>query len=79
MKFVEVKEMPRKLYNENLQMRLKELMKMNVKIVKVDFNEREYKNTETCRAAFNKAVHRGAFPIDVKTVNKEIYLVRRDM
>lgn len=79
MKFIEVKEVPRKLYRIDLQNHLEEFMRMNVKIVKVDFNEREYKSAETCRTSFLNAIKRGAFPIDVKCVNKEIYLVRRDM
>lgn len=62
-----------------VQAYLTEFMNMNVKAVKVEFREDEYKSARYCMTSFWKSARSGCFPIDVRLRNGEVYLVRRDM
>ena len=73
-----VKEVPRKA-KKNLRGMLDEFMRMNVKAVRVDFNEKEYAHIHSCDSSFHKAVSAGAYPIDVRMFENCVYLERRDM
>lgn len=79
MKFVEVKEVPDKKKYHPLKSRWDEFMAMNVKVAKVDLDEREYKSVEIARATMALSIKRLGYPITVTRRNGEIYLIRRDM
>ena len=75
-----VKEVPKRARKKTLiGGYLDEFMRMNVKVVKVDFNEKEYKSAKNCQAAFLNACKRGAYPIKVQIINDKVYLIRKDM
>lgn len=80
MKLTVVKEVPKKAaYKSILNGYLAEFMKMNVKVVKINFNDREYKCASSCQSAFRRAAIAGGYPVTVTARNKEVYLIRRDM
>ena len=81
MKFVPVNEVPKSRLGGKYQLKhyLDEFMKMNVKIVKVDLHEHEYKHPKYAHSGLSTSVKRFGYPIDVHMRNNEIYLVRRDM
>ena len=78
MKFVKVKELPKRRKNSILIF-LDEFMTSNIKFAKVEFSEKDYKTPSSCQSAFSKAIKAGGFPIIVKSINKEVYLIRTDM
>ena len=79
MKFTAVKELPSTRKYNPLDVYFKEFMAMNVKIAKVDFEDREYTSLKTAQSTlYNSARNRG-YPITVAVRNNEIYFVRRDM
>ena len=63
----------------NLKELLEGFMSMNVKQVKVTFEEGEYKKPEYGPKALDVAAKRYVLPIDVHFIGGECYLVRRDM
>lgn len=84
MDFVEVKEVPKSLKKKQgkkgvLKSKLDKFMAMGIKTAKVVWSEHDYSNPMSCYNAFNLAVRRHVFPIDVRMRNGEVYLVRRDM
>lgn len=58
---------------------LQEFMDMNVKTVRLDFSEDEYLSPTSCHNSFRSSAHYNKFPIDVKMINGEVYLVRWDL
>lgn len=79
MKFVEVKEVPRMGYKRNeLRTRLEEFMRMQTKTVKVVW-EGTYKNATYAQMNIYRAAKSGVFPIDVRRIKDEVFLIRRDM
>lgn len=80
MKFVKVDEVPmRRGSRKDLKARWDEFMSMNVKIVKVELNEHDYKNANVARSVLTRSVNTYGYPINVTLRDNEIYLVRRDM
>lgn len=83
MKFVKVESLPesnmRYTPMYKVEARIREFMNMNIKIARVEYKEDEYKNVKTAYQGFKKACKRYAAPVDVRTINKELYLIRRDM
>lgn len=79
MKFVEVKEVPGLRSYHNLKVKWDEFMSMNVKVVKIDLDEEEYKSVYTARDTISRSVKNLGYPITVTVRNNEIYLIRRDM
>lgn len=79
MKFVEVKEVPEVRCRKNLQGYLNEFMAWNIKVAKVEFNEKEYKNARSAQASFHKAIKTSKLPLTIIKRNDEIFLVRNDM
>lgn len=79
MEFVEVKELPRMGYRRNeLKARLDEFMRMRTKTVKVGW-EGTYKSARSAQMGLSRCAKREALPIDVRTKDGEVYLIRRDM
>lgn len=80
MKFTKVDTMPgRRLSKKSLKPVFDEFMNMNVKIAKVEFNDREYKNASVAYNVLTHAVKRHCVPIKVHFRNNEIYFERRDI
>lgn len=80
MKLTVMKEVPEKRSAmKNIVGYLDEFMKMNVKVVKIEYNEKEYSKSTSCQSAFSKAVKRNGYPVTVTCRNKEIFLIRNDM
>ena len=79
MKFVEVTEVPVKKQYHPLKSKWEEFMAMNVKVVKVDLDENEYKTIDGARSVMAISVKRMGYPITVTKRGDEIYLIRRDM
>lgn len=79
MKFVKVKEVPEQKKYHPLKSKWEEFMAMNVKVVKVDLDENEYKTIDGARSVMAISVKRMGYPITVTKRGDEIYLIRRDM
>ena len=80
MKLTVVKEVPKtRSIRTNVIGYVEEFMKMNVKVVKIDFNEKEYKSPYSCQGSFTKAIKLLGYPITATTRNKEVFLIRNDM
>ena len=81
MKFVEVKEIPttRRNFQCKFEERLGRFMDRNIKYAKVVYDMDEYTSSTGCALAFKRACLWYGFPIDVKQINGEVYLIRRDI
>lgn len=81
MKFVEVGTLPdnAKTRRGVMEERLEKFVRMNVKYVKIDYRIDEYTSPTSCRLSFANAAKKYNFPVDVKMINGEVYLIRRDM
>ena len=81
MKFVAIteEELAKKCPYKKMQALVREFMSMNIKIARVDFDEHDYKNTKSACGSFSRAIKDGGFPISVKMIDKELYLIRKDI
>lgn len=80
MKFTPVNEVPKPRTScKVLDVYFEEFMRMNVKIVKVDFTEHKYKDSHIAARTLKESAQRRGYPIDVHASNGEVYFVRRDM
>ena len=92
MTFVPVDELPKKASGRqkcrpsaefasyhNYKEELERFMSMNVRIVKIVVAPGEYGPKTDFRCPIRDAIKYLDFPIDLKTRNKEVYLVRRDI
>ena len=79
MKFVEVKDIPDRKKYHGLKSKWEEFMAMNVKVVKVDLDEEEYKSPDVAARTMTLSIKRYGYPITVTRRRNEIYLIRRDM
>ena len=83
MKFVKVDKLPEQSHvytpTYRVEARITEFMNMNIKIARVDYNESDYRSIKTAYSGFKNACKRYVAPIDVKVVNNELYLIRRDI
>lgn len=79
MKFTVVEELPNKKEYNPLGNYLKEFMRMNVKIARVDLNEHEYATPSVAARTLSTSIKRRALPIKAHERDGEVYLVRTDM
>ena len=79
MNFIECKDGLPRIERNRLKYVFMEFMRMNIKVAKVDFKEREYKNTTIAYHTLHRACKRHAVPITVRMRNGEVYMVRTDM
>ena len=77
MKFVKVNEVPKAAVTRDMNAYLKEFMRMNIKMARVD--DHGYKDARVASNCIASAVRRHVFPIDVRLSEGEVYLVRRDI
>ena len=79
MKFVEVKDVPKRNRQKNLQVFIDEFMSANIRCAKIEFKEHEYKNINIARSCIQTAVKRSGAPIYVVKRDDNIYFIRKDM
>lgn len=86
MRFIEVKKLPEiangkvpKADHHKYGEELAAFMRMNVKIVRVDYRKGEFQHSYSAYRSLTQAIQRHALPIDVCLRNGKIYLVRRDI
>lgn len=79
MRFTEMKDgLPKRSYNK-LDKYLEEFVRMNVKVARVDLEEREYANPSVARSVIGVACKRWAVPVKAVLRDEKVYLVRTDM
>lgn len=80
MKFVECKEgLPERADKKNLKVYFEEFMSSNIKVAKVEFNKGDYKSINVAYSVIYRSAKNHGFPIEVHRINKEIYLIRKDI
>lgn len=81
MHFMEVDEIPNgyRAARGILEERLDTFMSMRIKYAKVTYTSDEYSCPTSCRSALAYACRRYGFPVDVKMIGGEVYLIRRDI
>lgn len=92
MKLISVKKLPEKVYRRHKSPRksvkgyLVEFMKMNVKYAKIAYGDDDYIHNRACVSSFRHAITsryvvnaRAEFPIIVKEINNDVYLIRTDL
>lgn len=78
MKFIEVKELPKRKVRTDLRQKLDEFMAMNIKIAKVEMENR-YSSIRVAQGTIHTSAKHGGYPITVRTIDGEIYLIRKDI
>lgn len=80
MRFIEVTNIPKQVRSckHKLEREILDFIGMDVKTAKVEYSQYEYSCVESLRACLKTACVRVGVPVDVKMVNGEVYLVRRD-
>ena len=58
---------------------IEEFMTMNVKAVRVDYEECEYAYPTSCASSFRGSIINNRLPIDVRIINGGVYLIRKDI
>lgn len=81
MTFVEVKELPKRKRNEyhNLHHTLDSFMKMNFKMAEVLFSSADWVTSNGAYSAFRQGIKIHGLPIDVRSINGRLFLIRRDL
>lgn len=79
MKFKKVERIPRKGMHNGLQQFLQEFYDSKIEFAKVEFKENEYVNSDSCCSSLRAAIKRSCLPIKVISINKEIFLINKDM
>lgn len=79
MRFIEMKDGLPKRENHKLNLLLKEFVRMNVEVVKVDLEEHEYASVSVARSVIGAACKRHCVPVKTKVRDGILYLVRTDM
>ena len=79
MKFTVVKEVPNRTVKKHLYSILDEVLTMNAKFVKVEFDKNEYKHVGSAQSNLCDAAKRYGFPMRVSVINGELYIIRKDI
>ena len=58
---------------------LKEFMRMNVKYARFEFSDNEYASVGSACISLRKRAEDSGDPIDIKVINGEAYLIRKDL
>lgn len=74
MKLIPVNEIPRRRGRHHLQDLIKEFVESDVKIVKIDFNDHDYKSSKVCRSCLGVAAKKSGHPIKVSLREGEVFL-----
>ena len=81
MNFVPVDYLPERRYTtyKKVSAYIQEFMKMNVKTVRVDYSSDEYTSAQCASTPFRYAINTDDYPIMVRIINGDLYLIRTDM
>ncbi len=82
MKFVKFEgELPdvKRRNNKSLIRYFDDFMVANIKVAKVTLDEGDYKNVVVARNTLSRAAKRHGYPITVRRVKDEIFMIRRDI
>ena len=80
MKFTQVNAVPKgRTSPKSLDKYFEEFMRMDVKVVKVDFTDHKYKSPNIAARTLQVSAERRGYPINVHNRDGEIYFVRTDM
>ena len=82
MNFVPVESLPDNVEyadHKPIKKYLDEFMAMNVKYARVDFATDEYSDTRSGNTVIRRAAKYHAFPITVKMIGGDTYLIRNDI
>ena len=81
MNFVKVDGLPVNVRNKKCDMeaRLEEFLNMGAKYARVEFNSLEYNSTDSCKGALYHSINHYGLPISVRSINGEVYLIRKDL
>lgn len=71
-------KLDKKVYGRSIRY-LEEFYRMNVKSVKLTGWENDYKNVYSMVGTINKTATRHDYPIKAMIINKEPYLIRKDL
>lgn len=74
MKIVPVEAVPRRNPKHDLQNFIKDFIESDYQIVKIDFNEHDYKSPTSCRSCVGIAAKRSGYPIGVAIRGDDVYL-----
>ncbi len=74
MKLIPVNEIPERRGQHRLQDLIKEFAESDAKIVKIDFNNHDYKSSKVCRSCLSIAAKRSGHPIKVSIRGEEVFL-----
>ena len=78
MTFTVIEKLPKSRANNNLYLFLGNFMSTGAKFAKVDFASMDYCSMESAQSSICGAARRYKYPIKVRMINREIYLVRTD-
>lgn len=82
MKLVSVEKLPeegkRNAYKKPIEW-LDEFMKMNTRYAKLEYRKDEYTGAFAAQSALSRTAYRCGYPIKVRQINGELYLIRTDM
>ena len=78
MTFTVVKKLPKSRAKNNLYLFLGNFMSTGSKFAKVDFASMDYCSMESAQNSIREAARRYKYPIKVRMINGEIYLIRTD-
>lgn len=82
MKFIPVDELPvseKKSYKKRNGDYLREFLNMKVKYAKLDFTDMDYKCIGTAYPAVKTTIRYYGFPVKVKMINGELYLINLEL
>ena len=81
MTFTPVDKLPekRKSPYKKLTDHLDEFMNMDVKYARVNYTTTEYVSYNGAHNAISVAIRNGGYPIELKGINGELYLIRKDL
>ena len=81
MHFVTVEELPDTQYasRNKLEEGLEKFMSMKTKYARIVFSKDEYSSSTACQVVMKRASIQYGFPVDVRLINGDVYLIRRDI
>lgn len=74
MKLVPVEAVPKRRSRHHLQDLIEEFVTGDAKVVKIDFNDHDYKSSQVCRSCLGVAAKKSGHPIKVSLRDGEVFL-----
>lgn len=73
------KEIVEKRRPKRLKPYFEEFMSLNVKCAEVFFDDKDYKSPQVCSMVLGVAAKRHQFPIAVRRIGDQVFLIRKDI